>query len=703
VGDPIRVVFKEERMSDYRLSDLIDLTTLRKMADAHYRATGIPLGVIDAIDSSILVMAGWQDFCAKYNRASPVLSRRCEESDDYIKSHLVEGEACPYRCKNGLWDIGIPIVVAGRHLATLFMGQFFYEGEPRDREFFIRLAHEGGYDVDDYLAAVDRVHVFSHEKIDYIVEYNKGLAGFVADVAEHALIVGESERKFRAVFDQAYPLLWLLSVDGTLLEANRTAVIFGGVEDSDVIGRPFWETPWWTHSQELQNNIRLAVQRASNGDLVRFEATTPAVDGNPHYVDFSIKPVAGETGGVVLLMSEARDITERKRAETEKSDLQDQLALAQKMESIGRLAGGVAHDFNNMLGVIIGNAELALAKVDQAHPLLLNLEEIRKAAEYSADLTKQLLAFARKQTVAPRVLDLNETVQGMLAILQRLVGEDVDVAFVPGGDVWPVRIDPAQIDQILMNLTANARDSIAGVGKVSIETQNLSADEAYCAGHVGFQPGEYVVLAVSDDGCGMDRETLASVFEPFFTTKERGKGTGLGLATVYGIVRQNDGFINVYSEPGEGTTFRICLPRYAGKTTHVVAETPTESIAGGTETVLLVEDQAMVLRLARTILARLGYQVLAAATPGEAIRVAAEHAGEIHLLMTDVVMPEMNGRDLAKRLLSAHPSLRQLFTSGYPANVITHRGVLDEGVHFIQKPYSMKDLAAKLREVLDQQ
>jgi two-component system, cell cycle sensor histidine kinase and response regulator CckA len=254
-----------------------------------------------------------------------------------------------------------------------------------------------------------------------------------------------------------------------------------------------------------------------------------------------------------------------------------------------------------------------------------------------------------------------------------------------------------------MNLAANARDSISGVGKVSIETENMIADEAYCVAHVGFVPGEYVMLAVSDSGCGMDRETLANIFEPFFTTKERGKGTGLGLATVYGIVKQNDGIINVYSEQGEGTTFKIFLPRYASKAAHNLEEAPTGSATGGPETVLLVEDEAMLLKLAQTMLKKLGYEVLIAATPGEAIRLAAEHAGQIHLLMTDVVMPEMNGRDLAKRLLSLYPNLKRLFMSGYTANVIAHQGILEEGMHFIQKPFTMKELAAKVREVLDRQ
>ncbi|HSR37179.1 MAG TPA: ATP-binding protein, partial [Desulfurivibrionaceae bacterium] len=329
-----------------------------------------------------------------------------------------------------------------------------------------------------------------------------------------------------------------------------------------------------------------------------------------------------------------------------------------------------------------------------------SIEEIRKAANRSADLTRQLLAFARRQPANPKVLDLNDTVSGMLKMLRRLVGEDIDLAWVPAMALWPVKVDPSQLDQILANLLVNARDAIATVGKVTIGTSNAVFDAAYCAEHPGFVPGEFVALAVSDDGCGMDKETLAQLFEPFFTTKESGKGTGLGLATVYGIVKQNEGFINVYSEPGQGTTFKIYLPRCAAE--EVVRSHSTEEVEPphGTETVLLVEDEEMILTLGRSMLERLGYTVLAASTVAEALRLAEEHASEIALCITDVVMPEMNGRELAARLMAANPALRCLFMSGYTADVIAHRGMLEHGVRFLQKPFSIHELAIKVREAL---
>jgi len=403
-----------------------------------------------------------------------------------------------------------------------------------------------------------------------------------------------------------------------------------------------------------------------------------------------LEGIASNIGGAML----------RKKAESEKIKLENQLQHAQKMESVGRLAGGVAHDFNNMLSVIIGHANLALMDLVEDHPVQINMEEIRKAAERSADLTRQLLAFARKQTVAPKVVTLNEAVAGLLVMLKRLIGEHIILKWQPETDLWPIKVDPCQIDQILANLCVNARDAIDDVGKITIETKNITIGEDYCAHHVAVVPGEYVCLVVSDDGHGMDKETLCHIFEPFFTTKGVGEGTGLGLSTVYGATRQNNGFINVYSEPGLGTTFTLYLPRYDGQV-QTQGEAVVKSVTGGQETILLVEDEPSILNMATEILTRLGYIVLAADTPGEAMLLAEKHGGEISLLLTDVIMPEMNGRELANKLLTLYPHLRRLFMSGYTSDIIAHHGVLDEGVHFIQKPFTLLALAAKVREVLD--
>jgi two-component system, cell cycle sensor histidine kinase and response regulator CckA len=395
-----------------------------------------------------------------------------------------------------------------------------------------------------------------------------------------------------------------------------------------------------------------------------------------------------------------RDITEQKKAEAEREKLQAQFIQAQKMESVGRLAGGVAHDFNNMLGVILGHTELALETVETSTPLHADLLEIQKAARRSAEITRQLLAFARKQTISPRVLDLNQIVEGMLKMLRRLIEENIDLIWQPTSNLWQVEMDPSQIDQILANLCVNARDAIAGAGKLTIETGMVTFDEAYCAAHAGFVPGDYVLLAVSDSGCGMDTETLSHAFDPFFTTKGEGKGTGLGLATVYGIVRQNNGFIDVYSEVGKGTCFKIYLPRHKGEADMIADQVVEDIPLGKGEIVLLVEDNAALLKLAGKMITRLGYKVLEASSPADALKQAEQHAGFIHLLMTDVVMPEMNGRELAARMATLRPKIKVLFMSGFTADGIAYHGVLNEGTHFIQKPFSLQTIAQKVHQVL---
>lgn len=407
-----------------------------------------------------------------------------------------------------------------------------------------------------------------------------------------------------------------------------------------------------------------------------------------------------DQGRPLRMIGTHTDITAQRQNEAEQQKLRAQLAQAQKMESIGRLAGGVAHDFNNMLQAILGNTALLLQDLPEESPLKEYLVEIEEAAQRSADLTRQLLAFARKQTIAPQVLNLNDTVGGLLKMLRRLIGEHIELEWKPGAELWPVCMDTGQLDQILANLCLNSRDAIAGQGVITIETANVTLDATYVKSHAEALPGDYVLLAVSDTGAGMDAETRNHLFEPFFTTKEPGKGTGLGLATVFGIVKQNHGLINVYSEPGAGATFKIYLPR-AENNCSPATEVHGQKLRHGEETVLVVEDEVQVLVLAQRILAHYGYQVLAASTPAAAMQLAGRHPGPIHLLITDVVMPGMHGKELYQQLLDSRPGLRCLYMSGYTANVIAHQGILDPGVNFVQKPFTVQSLLGKLAEALD--
>ncbi|MBU4261360.1 MAG: response regulator [Proteobacteria bacterium] len=518
--------------------------------------------------------------------------------------------------------------------------------------------------------------------------------GIVLDITERKQAeraMQESEAKMRSIMDNIGIGVAMISPEMKILELNRRMhEWFPAVDPGQhpICYQAFNDPP-----RAAICDYCPTCKTLQDGLVHEATTQTPQPGGTRNYRVVS-SPVLNPSGKVTAAIEMVEDITE-------KLSLENQLSQAQKMESVGRLAGGVAHDFNNMLGVIIGHTELALDQMDPTQPLFTPMQEILKAALRSAALTRQLLAFARKQTVVPKVLDLNETVEGMLKMLRRLIGEDIDLVWLPDSDLWTVKMDPSQIDQILANLCVNARDAIAGVGKITIETHSETFDEAYCANHAGFIAGDFVMLAVSDDGQGMDKETLDKIFEPFFTTKGVGQGTGLGLATVYGVVKQNNGFINVYSEPGQGSTFKIYLPRHAAKNGKMRKERPAAPNAQGHETVLLVEDEAAILRVTKLMLENLGYRVLTASTPGEAILLAKEHDGEIHLLVTDVVMPDMNGLDLAKKLISLYPGLRSLFMSGYTGNVIAHHGILGDGINFLQKPFSIQALAAKVREVLD--
>ncbi len=511
----------------------------------------------------------------------------------------------------------------------------------------------------------------------------------------------ENEERFRATFEQAAVGVAHVAPDGRWLRVNRKLCDIVGYSREDLLKMTIQDI---THPDDLEGDLDYLRQMlAEEISTQSMEKRYLRKDGLVVWINLTVSTVRQTSGDPMYFLYVVEDISERKMAEEEKEKLQRQLVQAQKMESVGRLAGGVAHDYNNMLSVIIGYADLALKKTDSAQPLHAELKQIHSAAKRSADITRQLLAFARQQTIDPKVLDLNEAVEGMLKMIRRLIGEDIDLAWLPKAGPGAVKMDPTQIDQILANLCVNARDAIAGVGKIIIETDNVVFDETYCSFHAGFEPGEYVMLSVADDGCGMEKEKLDHIFEPFFTTKGMGKGTGLGLATVYGIAKQNDGFINVYSEPEKGTTFRIYLPCYKDKIQKISSERPAKEIKGGSETILLVEDEPALLELGQEMLEVMGYRVLAAGTPGEAIRLAKEHGGQIGLLLTDVVMPEMDGRDLANRLLSLYPNLKRLYMSGHTANVISHRGVLEADMCFLQKPFSMEDLSDKVREALQKE
>ena len=508
-----------------------------------------------------------------------------------------------------------------------------------------------------------------------------------------------SERSYRSQFaNNTSVMLLIASEDGSLLDANAAAERFYGYTRAQLLGMGI--TDLNTMPAEEVGGVLASVPAATGGT---FEFQHRLADGSIRQVEVSASRI--QLGERDVIHSIVHDITARRRAEEEKCALEAQLQQAQRMESVGQLAGGVAHDFNNMLAVILGTTDMAMEEMDASLPLYADLVEIRTAASRSADLTRQLLAFARKQTIAPKVLDLDTAIVDLLKMLRRLIGENVALEHQPGTSVWPVLVDPSQVDQVLTNLCVNARDAIPGVGRVIIETGNCTFDLVYCAAHPGHLPGDYVRLSVTDSGQGMDPETRARIFEPFFTTKAQGKGTGLGLATVYGVVAQNQGFITVSTEVGKGSTFNIFLPRDTGSAElapRVAGEQPPSRAVVGRETILLVDDEPAVLSAARRILQKEGYAVLPAVSPTEALQFAREHVGEIHLLVTDVIMPEMNGRDLADQVHCLRPDIGRLFISGYTAEVVAQHDWLNPGVNFLPKPFSSQDLAARVRGALEQ-
>ncbi|MCX8109997.1 MAG: PAS domain S-box protein [Syntrophorhabdaceae bacterium] len=501
------------------------------------------------------------------------------------------------------------------------------------------------------------------------------------------------ERERYALLVENFPYgVILLDKKGEFVYVNKKWVeIFGYEPDEIPNGKAWFKKAYPDH--EYRKTVIEAWSKDVTG--IQLGDKRPRVfnvvckDGSVKIISFITVLVENQ-----LFITTAQDITEYKRTE-------EQFLQAQKMEAIGRLAGGIAHDFNKMLTVILGHAQLGLMNLDPINPICHRLVEIENAAKRSAELTKNLLAFARKQPISPKTLNINNTIEEMLNILHRLIGENIELRWFPNKDLWPVRFDPAQLNQVIMNLIVNARDAIEDVGAVTIETDNIILDEIYCRNHMGFYPGEFVMLAISDNGIGMEKDVLEHIFEPFFTTKDVDKGSGLGLSTVYGIVKQNNGFINAYSEPKKGTTFKIYIPRFKGKEEKIQEKEDVDVLMSKGETILIVEDEKDVLELCSRMLEELGYQVISANSPEQAIKGVKEYGGDIHLLLTDVIMPEMNGKELAKVIKNIKPHIKCLFMSGYTNNAVIHNGIIMDGITYMQKPFSLLELSVKVRQALE--
>ena len=497
----------------------------------------------------------------------------------------------------------------------------------------------------------------------------------------------ESEARLRVLIEQLPAVLWTVDQDLRFTSAMGVGLARMGLKPDEIVGVPLYE---YFNTLDSRFAPIAAHRRAISGEPVTFQLEWKGGSFACH-----AEPLRGADGQLQGAICMALDVSDRKR-------LEEQFRQSQKMEAVGRLAGGIAHDFNNLLMVIQGYADLMQDRLPAGDTLRRNAEQIQIAARRATSLTRQLLAFSRKQILDPKVLNIQGVVVEMEEILHRLIGEDVELKTSAGKDLGLVKADRSQIEQVIMNLAVNARDAMPSGGRLMIETSNVDLDEAFTSHPVMRTPGKYVMLAVTDNGCGMDSETQAHIFEPFFTTKEKGKGTGLGLATVYGIVKQSDGYIWVYSEPGEGTSFKIYLPRIeeVGKASALDRAPDTAALPRGFETVLLAEDENGVRELARQYLETSGYKVIEASNGNEALELAANYKDPIHLLLTDVVMPGISGRELADRLSAIRPDVRILFMSGYTEQAVVHHGIVAADAILLQKPFTLGTLASKLREIL---
>ncbi|MDQ3742811.1 MAG: PAS domain S-box protein [Acidobacteriota bacterium] len=692
----------------------VDGIELCRRVRAHTRLSSTPLLLVSAVhrDSESAIegfRAGADDYLeAPYDparllaKASRLLEcRRAEEALRASESELRALFAA-------MTDVVIELDAEGRYLKVAptnpshiyrppadLVGKTLHDAFPEEQaDFFLahirRALSEGRMHRVEYLLRLNGEELWFDGHVSPMSQ--DSVLWIARDITERKRVerkLRQSEERYRVLVENAHDLIYTHDLEGNYTSINKAIERVTGYTREEALGLNVAQLVAPEYREKAR---RMTALKLAGEPFTSYELEVIAKDGRRVKVEVNSSLVV-QDGVPVGVQGIARDVTERK-------ELEEQLRQAQKIEAVGKLAGGIAHDFNNLLTIINGYGDLTLRRLREGDPLRLNVEEMRKAGERAAGLTRQLLAFSRKQVLQPKVLDLNGVVTEMEKMLRRLIGEDIELRVALGPGLGSIKADPGQIEQVLLNLAVNARDAMPRGGKLTVSTENVYLDEGYAARHVAVVPGQYVMLAVSDTGAGMDEQTRARIFEPFFTTKEAGKGTGLGLSTIYGIVKQSGGYIWVYSKVGVGTSFKIYLPRVEEGPEEYRPSPEAEGRLEGTETVLLAEDEEEVRHLARQELELYGYRVLEASDGDAALLTCERHEGPIHLLITDVIMPAVGGPELAQRLTQLRPQMKVLFMSGYTDDAIVHHGVLDEGVNFIQKPFTPEALARKVREVL---
>ncbi len=711
--DPLRVP------SDLDLASILDLPAIQALMEDFQKLTQAAVALLD-LKGRVLLATGWQDACMQFHRVHPEMARNCTESDLFLSGNGKPGQYVAYPCRNGLWDVVTPLIIDGLHMGNIYTGQFFYDDQVVDLQAFAAAAEAHGLDRNAYLEAIAKIPRISRNQVKTTMDFlmhlttlaaEQGLSAWRArqlavEQAKALEALVRSQESYKALFASVLHGIIYQDPSGAILSANPAAERILGLSLDQLQGRAAIDPSWRVIHEDgspFPSEAFPSMETLREGKPVS-DVVMGVLDdqrSSPTWIEASAVPLfrQGEAGPY-LVCTTFLEITSRKEAEENERVLTAQLHHAQRLDALGQLAGGIAHDTNNMLSVIIGYTDLLTEDDTLALRTRNDLGQIRKAALHSAELIRQLLAFARRQTIQPQAANLNVQVEDTQQMLRRLIGEQHTLVWKPGANLWNVWVDPSQVDQVLANLTVNARDALAPGGTITLETANIAVDEAYAHLHPEAVPGDYVVLMVTDTGHGMSPEVQAHIFEPFFTTKGPGRGTGLGLATVYGIVRQNKGFITIYSALGQGTTFRIHLPRYQGEEGARAASAELDMMTG-METILLVEDEEALLVLGQRLLEAAGYRVLATSRPLEALRLVQESCEDITLVATDLVMPELNGRELFEKIHALRPAIRALFLSGYPSGTISLEHLPEGGTGFLQKPFTRLGLLRKVREVLE--